>query len=732
MRKLIFAAGLLLTAPLGLLLAQDSRLTLEVLYHPQEKKNLAGSSLPRYEWSSDGEALLRFGEKNSIVRVDPVTGGTETLISTDSLTEAFLRLPGFDQARASRAAAGAELSLDRNETGVLLSWGSDLYHFNLAEGRVRQVTSDPASEEVPELSPDGRLAAFVRTGNLVVAAVDGDRTRALTTDGGPDLLNGKLDWVYQEEIYGRGQFRGFWWSPDSTRLAFLQLNIGEVPKFTIFRGADPYQELENSAYPKAGAPNPVARVGIASVADGEINWVDLDSYGREVLVVRADWGPRSEMLYCQVQNREQTFLDLLEVDPESGKSRQVLRESSPAWVNVLGPPHWLADESFLWESERSGFRHIYRISRDGVELKQLTAGEWEARGIPSVDEDAGVVYFTGTRDGSAEEQLYRVALDGGEVVRISRQAGIHKVEFSPGSGLYLDRWSDVRTPTRLSLHRSSGEEVRLLHDTHVSELDQYRLGEVEFFEIPARDGFQLPSMVIRPPDFDASQRYPVLIAVYSGPQSPSVLNRWGGTNSLWYHLLAQEGVVVWLCDNRSASGRGARSAWPIHRRLGELELQDLEDAAGWISRRDFVDPSRIGLYGWSYGGYMTAFALTHSRLFSAGIAGAPVTDWRFYDSIYTERYMGLPGENPEGYRSSSVVEAAENLHGELLLVHGTADDNVHPENTIELVRRLQAAGRDFEFMLYPGSRHGVRNPDQLYHLRRLMTRFLLKSLEVSD
>jgi dipeptidyl-peptidase 4 len=709
-------------------LAQDKLLTLEDLYHPTGRVDF-DPAIPRQRlWTSDGRSYLE-REGRRYVKVEARSGVSEVWLNPEGLQAGFAALPDFTPAAGAAAARHAHIEVTPDRDGVLLRWGGDLFLYRVAEAKLTRLTSNPGTAELAEPSPGGELVAFVRDADLHVVDVQGRREKRLTRDGRPDRLNGKLDWVYQEEVYGRGNFKGYWWSPDSRHIAFLQLDQSRVPRFTVVDHRPLHLALETEHYPKAGDPNPEARLGIVSVADGRVRWADLSSYaGTEILIVRVVWAPEGGRVFCQVQDREQTWLDLVSVDPETGAAERVLRETSPAWVNVLSEPEWLGDGTFLWQSERSGFRHLYRYGTDGTPIGAVTSGEWEVRGLESVDERNGLVYITATRDHPLEQHLYRVRLDGGEIQRVTERAGHYSVDFGPGADLYFATWSDIRTPPVVSLHEADGGLVRELEAGETNRLEEYRLGRVEFLQFPSREGYLLNAKKILPPDFDPGRRYPVLCYVYGGPQAPAVRNRWAGRTYLWHQMLAQEGYIVWVSDNRSSGARGVGDSWPAHRRLGEWELRDLEDGVEWLKTRPYVDGDRIGLWGWSYGGYLTAYAMTQSTLFRAGISGAPVTDWRLYDTIYTERYMGRPQGNPEGYRQSSAVEAAANLHGRLLLIHGTLDDNVHLQNTIRLVEALQRAGKQFDLMLYPGARHGVADRHQLYHLRTLMTRFILDEL----
>jgi dipeptidyl-peptidase-4 len=405
-----------------------------------------------------------------------------------------------------------------------------------------------------------------------------------------------------------------------------------------------------------------------------------------------------------------------------------LRETSKAWVNNNGSPVWLRDGSFLWFSERSGFKHLYRVGANGQMLNQVTAGRWDVRTLYGVDESAGVLYFAATERSPLGTDIYRIGLDGSSLTRLSRAEGTHRAIFNPGYTFFADVWSNVTTPSQVRLHRGDGAEVRPIDLNPVEALGDYRLSTPEFVQVKTRDGFVMEGMLIKPLGFNPARRYPVYQFTYAGPGSQQVKNQWGGREYMFHQLLAQQGVIVWVLDNRSASGKGAESQWPVYGRLGEVELQDLEDGVAWLKTLPYVDASRIVLSGWSYGGFMTAYAMTHSTSWSAGVVGAPVTDWRDYDTVYTERLMKLPRNNPDGYRRTAPRFAAENLQGRLLLLHGTMDDNVHVQNSVQFAYELQRAGKPFEMMLYPRSRHGVNDARLQTHLRQLMFDFVMRAI----
>ncbi|HUG51974.1 MAG TPA: S9 family peptidase [Vicinamibacteria bacterium] len=664
-------------------------------------------------------------------RVEALTGAAEPLFEAGRLESALRRLPHLTGEEARRLARQASYVMNGRRTALLVSALDDLFLYDFAAGTLTRLTRAQGAEEEPSFSPDGRRVAFVRGNDLHVVDVTGGGERALTRDGSADVLNGILDWVYQEEIYGRGHFRAYWWSPDSRHLALLQLRQSRVPTLTLVDDLPRRPQVETQRYPRPGDPNPEVRLGVVSAAGGGPRWIDLSRYAAaEPLVVGVGWSPDGARVVYQVQDRVQTWLDVNVALLSSLGTRTLFRETTRAWVE----PHeegkglrWLPDGGFLWLSERSGFKHVYHYRGDGTLVRPVTGGQWEVRALHGAD-GRGWVYFSGTERSAIGQDVYRVRLDGGGRERLSAASGTHAAQFNDAFSLYLDTWSDVTTPPQVRLHREDGAEVRVVDENPVPALATFRLAPPEFLQVPARDGFVLEAMLLRPPGFDPSRRYPVYQHTYGGPRSPSVKNAWGNTTYLFHQLLAQRGVVVWICDNRSASSKGAVSAWPSYRRFGEGELRDVEDGLDWLRGQPWVDASRIGIHGWSFGGFMVAYALTHSRSFAMGIAGGAVTDWRDYDSIYTERYMGHPRDNAEGYLRSAPREAAALLHGRLLLVHSAMDDNVHPRHATRFAGALQKAGRTFRMMLYPQARHTIVDPAQLEHLHALKLEFVEETL----
>jgi dipeptidyl-peptidase 4 len=723
-RFLFFLAALLFLNPSAS--TQDKLLTLDDLYDPERRVNFSGNPPPGLIWLDDRHYL------QGARKVNALTGEAAPLFDAAKMEVAFAKLPGVSADDAKQIVARAEmrLQLNNDRTATLINCANDLFYYKLGSGEAVRLTNNADEEFVEEFSPDGKMVSFVKNYNIHVVDVATRRERQLTLDGNSKLFNGRLDWVYQEELYGRGNFKGYWWSPDASKIVYLQLDEAKVKDFTIVDHIPNQPELEVYPYPKSGAPNPTVKLGVVNVAGGATQWMNLSAYQSvEPLIPRVTWKSDGKTIVFSISDREQTWMDLNFADPATGKIETAFRETSGPWVNADDDhgPYWLKDGSFLWFSERTGWKHLYHYAADCKQHRAITSGKWEARALHGIDETNGWVYFSGTERSHIGGDVYRIKLDGGGLQRLTEKPGTHSANFNPSLSHFIDTWSDATTPPQVRLHSSDGKLIRVIDENKVAALSQYRLSKPEFLQVKTRDGFVMEAMMIKPPDFDAKKKYPVFQHTYSGPHAPQVRNAWG-RDFMWQQLLAQKGYIVWVCDNRSASGKGIESAWPIYKNLGELELRDLEDGVAYLKTLPYVDGSRIGLNGWSYGGYMTAFALTHSTAWKIGIVGAPVTDWRLYDTIYTERIMATPQNNPVGYEKSSVVKAAKNLNGKMLLIHGAIDDNVHLQNSIQFIYELQKAGKQFEFMTYPKSRHAVTDPRLVKHMREMMLKFILENL----
>ncbi|HEX3151730.1 MAG TPA: DPP IV N-terminal domain-containing protein [Gemmataceae bacterium] len=682
--------------------------------------NFAGNAVSGITWLDDGEHFLQVKE-NQLYKVRAVTGRAELFVDVEKLKKSLAPVPGLKPDELNRIAAGPFYRFNPKRTAFFFTHGDELYQMKLDGSPAVRLTNTPGLKDVASYSPDGRFVAFVRAGNLYVVDVETQAERQLTTDGSALILNGKADWVYGEEIFNRRP-QAYWWSPDSTRIAFLRFDDGPVNTFTVIDQIPPRQKVEMTPYPKPGDPNPIVKLGVVPVAGGEPVFADQANYSPgDSLICRVGWFPDSSRVFAYFQNRTQTWLDFCTMPAEGGPLMRLFRETTKAWVEDLGEPIFLADGSFVLECETSGWRHLYQFDKAGKRVKPLTQGDWEVRSVHTTDRKDGYLYFNATKDATNAINLYRVKTDGSGLERLTKDNGTHATTVSPTGNMFIDSRSDAATPTQVRLHKMDGAVVRALDTNPVYAREEYKFGAYERVQVKTRDGFYLEGSLVKPPDFDPTKKYPIWTFTYAGPHMPMVRDGFDGR--LQDQALATAGIVVFHVDPRSSSGKGVASAWSAYKQLGVQEMKDLDDAMDWLAEMPWVDAKRFGLSGHSYGGYMTSYALTHSKKFSAGIAGAPVTDWRNYDSIYTERYMGTPQDNPQGYDASSAVKAAKNLHGRLLLLHGEMDDNVHVQNTLQFIDELQKAEKEFEVMIYPRARHGLGPGAQ-----RQIVQFIVKAM----
>jgi dipeptidyl-peptidase-4 len=553
----------------------------------------------------------------------------------------------------------------------------------------------------------------------VIELASGKEAR-LTEDGSSAHLNGKLDWVYEEELAGRKAI-GYAWSPDSRWIATLSLDETKVPTYPIVDRLENHPTTTEQRYPQPGDPNPVVGLSMIQVEAPKGGLTHRDHVwtgGNAEYVPRLGWTPDGSAVWYQLLDRSQTRLELVREDVATGKAVTLLVERDAAWINLHDDEHFFRDGRLLWSSEAGGFRHLVAYAADGTP-RAITSGPWEIASVAAVDEPGGWIYFTANEAGPLEDQLYRVRPDGSGFARLTREAGTHRVDVAPGVKFILDTFSDAsHAPTMRVLDRE-GRVLRAVAPVQPPSLGDYVLGTIEFLTIARPGGAMLQASLLKPAGFDPARKYPVVVYVYGGPHAQVVRNGWGRQTQLFHHYLASRGFLVFSVDNRGSSARGRDFERALLGRLGKVELEDQLAGVGYLKTLPYVDASRIGIWGWSYGGFMTCYALTNAPgVFRAGAAVAPVTDWRRYDSIYTERYLKLPADNEAGYRDSSPVNQADKLADALLLLHGTGDDNVHWGNTLAFVDRLYRAGKPYDLQLYPNKNHSILGKDARAHLYR--------------
>ena len=579
----------------------------------------------------------------------------------------------------------------------------------------KRLTNDAEEESVPSWSPDGKRLAFARKNDLWVVEVATAKETRLTKNGSETVLNGLLDWVYGEELAGRRGPRAYVWSPDSSAIAYLALDQGRVPTYPITDYTPTNGKLTSQRYPKPGDANPAPSVHVVDMAGSETA-AFVPSPDDVYVAPELAWTRDSKSLCFLLLDRPQTHLTAFLLPRAGGAPKKLLEESDGAWVNAIAPPHFLKDGSFVFLSERSGFLHLYRHAAGGAPMNAITKGPFMVDGPFAVDEKAGTVLFRATSPDPRERQVFAAKLDGSSTTRLTQEPGVHTLNAPPEASYFVDAFSNVATPPKTVVRKASGSVAGVLDDKP-HPLVEYELGSAELGTFTGADGTLFYTRLVKPADFDPSKKYPVIVYVYGGPHTQLVQNAWSAGLDRY---LASKGFLTWTVDGRGSWGRGHAFETPILRNMGAQELSDQLAGIAELKKRPYVDGARLGIWGWSYGGYMTLYAATHAgATFKCALAGAPVADWSLYDSIYTERYMKLPKENVEGYKTSSPLAAAKDLGTKLLILHGTSDDNVHMQNSMRFADELMKARKDFFFVPLPRQTHGPRGEALLYRNQRL-------------
>lgn len=713
--------------------AGQKTLTIESIF---AEGGITGRLPENLEWSPDNSKVSYVqrddsGEHGELWYVDPTTGERHLLVSESRL--ASLSPPATtikDEREKERVTRYHVAAYQWSPDSKYLLFDSlgQLWLYSLDSGVAIQFTSSPEATLDPKFSPDGHNLAYVHRHNLYVRPVKGEDERRLTRndkedkDKSDNLLNGEVDWVYAEEL---GVRSNYFWSPGGKDIVFLQMDESQVPTYPITDWLPTHPKAEEQKYPKAGDHNPAVRLGVVSASGGKTRWITLGD-NPDVYIPRFGW-VRDGLVWAEVLNREQDTLDLYFVDAHSGKSHKALSETAPdAWVNVNDDVKFLkASNRFTWSSWRDGNTHLYLYSYDkqnplGPEAKlerQLTQGDFQVLGLLAIDEAAGVAYFVCNKDDPRQQQLYSVKLDGSGLTRVSSTEGAHAVIFSDDAKHYVDTFSASMTPPAMAACSPGGACQKFWESRSIGE---FALTAAQQLQFKADDGTILYGQILLPPDNAGAAKVPLVVNVYGGPAAQLVLNEWGGTTGLFHQMLAKQGYAIFSVDNRGTPARDRKFQTAIRHQFGALELKDqLTALEQLLAQYPQLDRSRVAIWGWSNGGAMTLYSLEHSGVFKAGVAVAPVTDWRNYDSTYTERYLGLPKDNASGYEESSMPKAADKLHGALLLAHGTSDDNVHFQNSVQMVEGLIKAGKQFRFMPYPNKTHSIAGPtdrDHLFHM----------------
>lgn len=696
--------------------AQEKQLTVKDLYtdpglspYKYQEKN--------FRWTLEGNSITYFetiGEDMlALLRLYIESENVDTIFTSSDLV--WINKEDTVQLNARRFEWSPE------GDNLLLYGQNDFFLYKIKTGLIDRITYDEEVKRDVKFSPDSKWLSYVKNYDLWITDIKSRESIQLTIGGNENLLNGELDWVYPEELQIR---TGYQWAPDSKKIAFLQMDESEVPKFPIPDLSKIHPEIYFEHYPKAGNPNPEVRIGVVDTKTKEITWIKPDS---NEYIPRFDWLPNSSRLAVQTLNRSQNQHILYFVNPVAGQYKKIVEERDSCWLNISHLYYFFKDrDNFIWYSERDGYTHLYLYDYDGKMIKQLTKGKWCVTDLNSVDEENSVVYFTANKKSLIERHLYSVSLKSGKIKEIVKSRGVHSGNFSETNEYFLEYFTDSDTPTEIYLTSNRGKREKLLFKNEDFNKQKYEFGNTKFVEIPAKDGAILYGSLLFPADFDKDRKYPVLVYVYGGPHSQVVQNRF---TRPWFHLLTQRGYIIFSVDNRGSYGRSYDWERKIYKNMGFYELQDQLEGVEYLKSLEYIDSTRIGIWGWSYGGYMVLNALTKaSDVFKTGIAVAPVTNWKFYDSIYTERYMGLPEGNSVGYYKSSPLNFVENIKSNFLLVHGTGDDNVHFQNSTAFIDELIKYNKHFELMIYPGRKHGISDKEASIHLYEKMTEFTEKNL----
>ncbi|NNV56080.1 S9 family peptidase [Limnovirga soli] len=581
--------------------------------------------------------------------------------------------------------------------------------FTAADGSTKQLTHNKDEEKNATLSPDGSKVAFTRNNDLYVIDIATDTETRLTSDATDVIYNGWASWVYFEEILGRAsKYKAFWWNPDSKHIAFMHFDDTKVPMFPLYGADGQHGYVENTRYPQPGDTNPAVKMGIVDISTQKTVWADFNENDDQYFGTPY-WSPDGGSLWMQWMNRNQNHLIVYAVNPADGNKAPIYDEQQKSWVSWLGNINFLQNnKGFIIQTDKSGWSHLYQYDMKGNLVKQITNGDWTVKDLLRIDEAKGQLYFTARKENSTRFDLYTIKIDGTKLQRLSFGEYSHAISLSTNASYFISTYSNVSTPTQMALLDTKGKLIKQLADSKGADFNNYAIAKTELLRVNTPDGYALPVTITWPVNMDSSKKYPVLISIYGGPNAGTVYDGWKGVgqNQWW----AKEGLIQVAIDHRGSGHFGKLGQDFMYKNLGTWEIADYTEVVKWLTAKPFIDKNKIAITGFSYGGYVTCMALTKGAgYFTHGIAGGSVTDWALYDSHYAERFMGLPKDNPEGYKNGAVATYLKNYTGNLLIVHGTMDDNVHMQNSIQLISALEDAKKPFEMMFYPGGRHGWSN-----------------------
>lgn len=736
MKKLTLLSSILLSGTL--VQAQEpEKLSIERIF---ASPALEGTAPSKLKVSPDGQRVTFIQgkvtdyERYDLWEYNVESGKTQLLFDADNLHSGKEELSDEEKARRERrreyGTGIMEYEWSSDGKALLFPLAGDAWYYPMGSDKAQQILETDSFETDIKISPKNTFISFIREQNLFLKNITTGEETQVTRDGGDAIKNGMAEFVAQEEM---NRMTGYWVSPDESKIAFIRVDESPVDIITRTEIYADNVKVVEQRYPRAGTPNVTVKLAIYDIASGKTDWVNLGD-NQDIYLARGKWLNNSQQFSFQQQSRDQKQLQLKVVDTSSNKVSVLLTESSPTWINLHDDLYFLKkQDAFVWASEKDGFKHLYLMDNTGKQLAQLTQGDWVVDEVAAIDEKAGVIYFTGRKDTPVERHLYSVSLKGGDISKVSQRAGFHSIAFSKDASIYVDDFSSINTPPQVSLHKASGEQLTWLTENAVDEnhpLAAYQEQWVkpEFGTLKTQDGVTLHYRMWTPKQITG--KHPAIVYLYGGPIAQVVQNRWGGNRGLLMQHWVDKGYVVFSVDNRGSNYRGKAFEDPIHERMGEIEVQDQVAGVKFLHTLPYVDKEKIGVYGHSYGGYMTLMSMFKAAdYFAAGVSGAPVTDWRLYDTHYTERYMGNPTSNPDAYTKSSVFPYAENLKGDLLIYHGMADDNVLFTHSTMLYKHLQDLAVPFEVMDYPGKKHSIRGKQTGIHLYNTITNFFDRNLK---
>ncbi|MBU2976640.1 S9 family peptidase [Alteromonas sp. C1M14] len=735
MKKILLLGALMLSSAL-----HAKELTIERIF---DSPSLDGNAPRNLQVSPDGQRVTFLkGKQEDYDQLDLweyhiKSGETRMLFDSASLAQGQEELSDEEKARRERmrlqGSGIVSYQWSSDGTALLFPMGGDVFYHKLGQPGAKQLLNTDAFETDIKLSPKGNYISYIRDQNLFVKNIATGKETAITTEGGGNIKFGMAEFVAQEEM---SRMTGYWWSPDEKFIAFTR--VDESPVDVITRSeiyADSIKMIEQR-YPGAGTPNVEISLAIQGVDSGERTWIDLGK-DKDIYLARGKWMPSSAVFTYQWQTRDQQQLELRAYDLSTQTQQVLIQEHSDTWVNLNDDLTFLNNtKQFIWASERDGFKHLYLYNNDGSLVTQLTSGKWVVDELEAIDENAGLIYFTGRKDTPLERHLYNVSLNGEHTQRISTETGFHSINFAGDGSIYIDSVSTANHPPQVSLHKADGEQITWLEENAIDEshpLYTYQDSWVkpEFGTLTTEDGAELYYRLYKPENLE--KKHPVIVYLYGGPHAQVVTNSWGGNRGLLMEYWVSQGYVVFSIDNRGSNYRGKAFEDPIYKKMGTVEVDDQVAGVKFLRTLPYVDSDRIGVHGHSYGGYMTLMTMFKAGdYFAAGVSGAPVTDWRLYDTHYTERYMGNPNTDDDAYTASSVFPYAKDLKGDLLIYHGMADDNVLFTHSTKLYKHLQDLAIPFDTMDYPGKKHSIRGKQTGIHLYKTITRFFDRTLHPTN